>query len=138
LARWLIEEEITIYNSVASAFRHFVTTLTGSEEFPHLRLIKLMGETVYRQDVELYQKHFSEHCIFVTRVISHVRGAFQMQIGLRALFESPTVAGLASQIVQQQATTHRAGELAEMLADVESLSDEEAKRLIAQEGSPTN
>jgi len=48
------------------------------------------------------------------------------------------VAGLASQIVQQQATTHRAGELAEILAGVESLSDEEAKRLIAQEGSPTN
>jgi amino acid adenylation domain-containing protein len=65
LARWLIEEEITIYNSVASAFRHFVNTLTGIEEFPHLRLIKLMGETVYRQDVELYQKHFSAHCIFV-------------------------------------------------------------------------
>jgi len=43
LARWLIEEKITIYNSVASAFRDFVNTLTGVEQFPHLRLIKLMG-----------------------------------------------------------------------------------------------
>ncbi|MGH7846681.1 MAG: AMP-binding protein [Candidatus Binatia bacterium] len=65
LARWLIEEEITIYNSVTSAFRHFVSTLAGTEQFPQLRLIKLMGETVYRRDVELYQKHFSERCIFV-------------------------------------------------------------------------
>jgi amino acid adenylation domain-containing protein len=65
LSRWLIEEEVTIYNSVASAFRHFVDALTGAEEFPHLRLIKLMGETVYRTDVELYQKHFSSRCIFV-------------------------------------------------------------------------
>ena len=65
LARWLIEEEITIYNSVASAFRDFVNTLTGVEQFPHLRLIKLMGETVYRRDVELYRKHFSERCILV-------------------------------------------------------------------------
>ena len=65
LARWLIEEEITIYNSVASAFRDFVNTLTGVEQFPHLRLIKLMGETVYRRDVELYRKHFSDRCIFV-------------------------------------------------------------------------
>ena len=65
LAPWLIQEEITIYNSVASAFRHFVNTLSGAEQFPHLRLIKLMGETVYRRDVECYQKHFSEHCIFV-------------------------------------------------------------------------
>lgn len=65
LARWLIQEEITIYNSVASAFRHFVSALTGDEQFPHLRLIKLMGETVYRKDVELYQRHFSANCIFV-------------------------------------------------------------------------
>jgi len=65
LANWLIEEEITIYNSVASAFRDFVDTLTGVEQFPHLRLIKLMGESIYRRDVELYQKHFSERCILV-------------------------------------------------------------------------
>jgi amino acid adenylation domain-containing protein len=65
LARWLIQEEITIYNSVASAFRHFVSALTGDEQFPHLRLIKVMGETAYRTDVELYRQHFAAHCIFV-------------------------------------------------------------------------
>jgi amino acid adenylation domain-containing protein len=66
LARLLIDEQITIYNSVATAFRDFVnTTLDGVEQFPHLRLIKLMGETVYRSDVELFRKHFSERCIFV-------------------------------------------------------------------------
>ena len=65
LAPWLIQEEITIYHSVASAFRDFASALTGDERFPHLRLIKIMGETVYRRDVELYQKHFSENCIFV-------------------------------------------------------------------------
>src|SRR5262249_14738801 len=31
LARWLVDEEITIYLSVASIFRHLVTTLTGAE-----------------------------------------------------------------------------------------------------------
>jgi len=65
LARWLIDEKITIYNSVASAFRDFISTLNGVEQFPHVRLIKLMGETVYRRDVELYRKHFPERCIFV-------------------------------------------------------------------------
>src|SRR5262245_13217755 len=65
LARLLIQEEITIYNSVATAFRDFVNTLSGAEHFPHLRLIKLMGETVYGKDVELYQKHFSDRCVFV-------------------------------------------------------------------------
>jgi len=65
LARLLIEEKITIYNSVASAFRDFVNSLTGAEYFPQLRLIKLMGETVYRRDVELYKKYFSERRILV-------------------------------------------------------------------------
>jgi acyl-coenzyme A synthetase/AMP-(fatty) acid ligase len=65
LADWLIQEEITMYNSVPSAFRHFVHTLTGAEQFPKLRLIKLVGETLYKRDVELYQKHFAPHCILV-------------------------------------------------------------------------
>jgi amino acid adenylation domain-containing protein len=65
LARWLIQEQITVFTAVASAFRHFVNALTGDEQFPHLRLIKLIGESVYRSDVQLYQKYFSPHCILV-------------------------------------------------------------------------
>ncbi|MFQ5874601.1 MAG: amino acid adenylation domain-containing protein, partial [Dehalococcoidia bacterium] len=65
LATWLIQEEITIYYSVPSTFRHFVGTLTGEEECPKLRLIKLAGEPVFKRDVELYKKHFSADCIFV-------------------------------------------------------------------------
>jgi amino acid adenylation domain-containing protein len=63
LAKWLIDEEITIYCSVSTVFRHFVPTLTGNEKFPKLRLIKLGGEPVYSSDVELYKKHFSSDCI---------------------------------------------------------------------------
>ena len=60
----LIQEEITIYNSVASAFRHFVNGLTGEEQFPSLRLIRLMGEAIYPRDVELFRRHFSPRCVF--------------------------------------------------------------------------
>jgi len=63
LARWLIQEEITLFSSVPSVFRHLVSTLTGAERFPHLRLIKLMGEPMYRRDVELHRKHFATRCI---------------------------------------------------------------------------
>src|SRR6266508_4327205 len=65
LADWLIQERVTIFNSVVTAFRHFVATLSGNEQFPQLRLIKLVGEMVHGQDVELYQKYFSADCIFV-------------------------------------------------------------------------
>ena len=63
LTDWLIENDITIYNSVATVFRHFVSTLTEVEAFPMLRLIKLHGEPVYSRDVKLYKKHFSTDCI---------------------------------------------------------------------------
>ena len=65
LSDWLIKEEITVYRSFPTAFRHFVTTLSGQESFPHLRLIRLGGEPLFNKDVELYKKHFSSQCVLV-------------------------------------------------------------------------
>jgi len=39
LADWLIEHEITIYRSFPTAFRHFVSSLSGQMSFPRLRLM---------------------------------------------------------------------------------------------------
>jgi amino acid adenylation domain-containing protein len=64
LVRWLLQEEITLFGAVPSVFRRLVSTLTGDEHFPHLRLIKLMGEPMHERDVELYRKHFATNCIF--------------------------------------------------------------------------
>ena len=55
LAPWLIEEGITVYYAGASVFRHFISTLTGEEQFPMLRLIRLVGESVTSRDVDLYK-----------------------------------------------------------------------------------
>ena len=64
LADWLLQQEITIYGSVATVFRQFASTLTEKEMFPKLRLIRLGGEPIYSKDVELYKKYFSPDCIF--------------------------------------------------------------------------
>jgi amino acid adenylation domain-containing protein len=63
LPDWLMKEDITIYHSVPTVFRHFVSALNGNERFPRLRMIKLGGESVYKRDWDLYKKHFSEKCI---------------------------------------------------------------------------
>ena len=68
LANWVIHNEITVYRSVPTTFRTFVRTLTGGKRFPQLRLIYLAGEPVYKKDVELYRKHFSDSCILVNRL----------------------------------------------------------------------
>ena len=64
LAEVLAREEITIYDSTPTTFRHFIPALAKEQRFPHLRLIRLSSEPVHKQDVELYKKHFSRECIF--------------------------------------------------------------------------
>ncbi|UCE20074.1 MAG: AMP-binding protein [Gemmatimonadota bacterium] len=63
LSRWLIREEVTIFTTVTTLFRNFIETLTGDEKFSKLRLVSIGGETVHRQDAELYRKHFSQNCL---------------------------------------------------------------------------
>jgi amino acid adenylation domain-containing protein len=85
LPRWMIQEEVTIYGSVASAFRQFVDALTGEERFSHLRLIRLGGEPVFPSDGLLYQRYFSDHCIFAhglgTTEAGHFRQYFLDKAG---------------------------------------------------------
>ena len=65
LGAWLNSERISIYHSPATLFRQLATSLTGKEEFPDLRVLLVGSEPLYRKDVELYRKHFSQDCILV-------------------------------------------------------------------------
>ncbi|BAZ32051.1 amino acid adenylation domain-containing protein [Cylindrospermum sp. NIES-4074] len=77
LVNWLIQEEITIYHSFATLFRHFVDTLTGIEQFTKIRLVKLGGEATLQRDVELYKKHFSANCILYASLGATETGTFR-------------------------------------------------------------
>ena len=74
LADWLIQEQMTLYNSFPTAFRHFLSALPDTCNFSNLRLIRLADEPVYRSDVELYRKHFSSDCLFVNSFCSTETG----------------------------------------------------------------
>lgn len=65
LAPWLIAHDITIYHSSATVFRHFGQTLTASDSFPHLRLVRLGSEQVTKNEFQQFQRHFSPKCILV-------------------------------------------------------------------------
>jgi acyl carrier protein len=73
------------------------------------------------------------HSLLATQVMSRVRDAFQLDLPLSRLFENPTVAGLAVQLVPVQSKDGIPEDIAEVLANVGSLSDEEAQSLLAGE-----
>jgi acyl-coenzyme A synthetase/AMP-(fatty) acid ligase/aryl carrier-like protein len=58
LARWLVEQRISIYISSATLFRSLVRTLDRSARFPDLRLIRLGSERVTTEDVDAYRRLF--------------------------------------------------------------------------------
>src|SRR5215210_6376422 len=65
LADLIVEEEITVYHSVPTVFRQFANTLTGKEEFRELRLVRLGGEPVSAEDIQLYKRYFPPDSIFI-------------------------------------------------------------------------
>ena len=66
LADWMVNEEITIFHSTPSLYRHFVAALSGRRRaFPKLRLVVMGGEKVLSSDIELYKQHFEPGSIFV-------------------------------------------------------------------------
>ena len=57
-----------------------MSSLTGKEEFPKLRVIILAGEPVRRTDVELYKKHFSSGCLLVNVFGAHEVGPIRVYV----------------------------------------------------------
>jgi amino acid adenylation domain-containing protein len=101
LALWLNQEEITIYFSVPVIFRHFVSTITGQEKFPHLRIIQLGSDLVTLRELEEYQKHFSADTILIVRLGATETGTLRrMYFNLESpLEEAKSAVGYATEDV---------------------------------------
>ncbi|MDH3639997.1 MAG: non-ribosomal peptide synthetase, partial [Gammaproteobacteria bacterium] len=92
LADWLRGEGITIYHSVPTVFRQFVSTLSGQEDFPDLRIVNLTGETLLSIDVASFRRHFPTSCMLVNGLGTTETGTFcEMRIGPETRIEDGIV-----------------------------------------------
>ncbi|MEO8428152.1 MAG: amino acid adenylation domain-containing protein [Verrucomicrobiota bacterium] len=78
--QWLLAEEITVYHSVASVFRHFVAGLKDGPGFPEIRLVIFGGERVLTSDIHLVRKHISPNCALFTGLGSTETGTVRQMV----------------------------------------------------------
>ena len=78
------------------------------------------------------------HSLAATRVVSQVIKQFQIEVPLQTLFQAPTVAQMAAVITEHQGKQLASEELDRILKDLESLSEEEAQRLISDRSGTAN
>ncbi len=114
--------------TAAAMFSAFVAPRSPLEE----SLSQMWAEVLRVERVGVLDNFFElgGHSLMVTQVVARVRSSYGVQLPLRTLFESPTVADLAAAVAELQGDDGRDEELDRMLAELESLSEEEAQRLL--------
>ncbi len=66
------------------------------------------------------------HSLLATQVIARVKSVFNVDLPIRRLFEAPTVANMAVAVIQEQASQVEDDEMAQIIAELEYLSDDDA------------
>lgn len=61
LAKWLVENRITVLSLAPSALRQLAESLPAPDEhrFPHLRLLNLSGQGLTQEEITLWRQHFA-------------------------------------------------------------------------------
>jgi amino acid adenylation domain-containing protein len=99
-------------------------------------LTGIWAEVLGLERVGIHDNYFDigGHSLLATRVISRLRSVLQLEIQVRQLFDTPTIAGLASSIEEIGRVEKKdVRRIAEIWASIEQLSIGEADRLLAGE-----
>lgn len=95
-------------------------------------LIQIWEEVLDVRPIGIHDNFFDlgGHSLSASRVVSRVISQFQLEMPLQSLFQSPTIADMAAVIAAHQGKTLDEQGLTTLLDELESLSEEGAKRLV--------
>jgi len=98
-------------------------------------LAKIWAEVLSTDEVGIHDDFFDlgGHSLSATRIISRVIATFELQLPVRALFESPTVAAMSVVISSKEGQKADEENLKRLLSEVESLSEETDEELLAEQ-----
>jgi len=111
---------------------------TGPRDEIEHKLAAIWAEVLGVEQIGVEDDFFElgGHSLLATQVIARVRNGLGVQLPLHTLFTSPTIGGLAVAVREtQQAASADEQELAAMLEELESMSDEDAERLLSLESA---
>ena len=110
----------------------YVAPRTPLEE----HVARIWSRTLEREGIGINDNFFElgGHSLTATQIISRVSNELGVCISLRTLFETPTIEGMAAAIEAQQRQSE-AHDLDEILAEIDTLSDEEVLHRIAKHTS---
>jgi acyl carrier protein len=114
--------------SARAVVQEFVEPRTAVEAI----VAKVWGEILGVERVGVNDNFFDlgGHSLLATQVISRLKSSFKIDLPLRSLFESPTVAELAAEIVALEKQPGQAEKMAGVLQKLGGMTSEQMKQLL--------
>jgi len=102
------------------ADERFVAPRTAAEEV----IAGIWADVLGRERIGVRDGFFElgGHSLLATQLISRLRAVFRIDLPLRALFDTPTVEGLALALAAREARPGRTEQIARLLKEIETMS----------------
>src|SRR5205085_10917138 len=108
----------------------FVAPRTTTENF----IAEIWTQMLRVQQVGIYDNFFElgGHSLLAYQVISRLGDAYHVEIPMRTIFDTPTVAGLALSITKIQMAQENIHDLTQMIEEIKLMSGDEVENILAK------